>query len=80
MVNILDMVQLKSLIAPTLLFVMLSPGVFLKVPPNENENEWSGFMLGDTDPIPVLVHALIFAIILYTVKMLPRMFEGRTLA
>ena len=61
------MVNVQSLIVPVLLFVVLSPGVFLQVPPQGDE-PWYGVMIGDTSLTPVLVHALVFAAILYGVK------------
>ena len=51
------------LVAPliaTLLFIILSPGVLLTLPPDEG----ALFMSEDTNPIAVLVHAVIFFVVI----------------
>ena len=47
-----------DLIVPALLFVLLSPGVILTLPPNGG----SIFFSGSTGIVPIMVHTLIFSI------------------
>ena len=61
------MVNVQSLIAPVLLFIVLSPGLFLQIPPQDKES-WFGLQIGDTSLAPIFVHALVFAILLYGLK------------
>jgi hypothetical protein len=61
------MVNVQSLIVPVLLFIVLSPGLFLQLPPQDKES-WFGLQIGDTSLAPIFVHALVFAILLYGLK------------
>jgi hypothetical protein len=47
-----------DLIVPTILFVLLSPGVLLTLPPGSN----GVFMSGQTSMGAIMVHALVFAV------------------
>jgi hypothetical protein len=48
-----------DLIVPALLFVLLTPGVILTLPPNGGPV----FLSGKTGIVPVLVHTLVFSIV-----------------
>ena len=48
-----------DLIVPALLFVLLTPGVILTLPPNGG----SIFFSGHTGLVPVMVHTLVFSIV-----------------
>lgn len=48
-----------DLIVPALLFVLLTPGVILTLPPDGS----SVFFSGQTGIIPILVHTLVFSIV-----------------
>jgi len=48
-----------DLIVPAILFVLLTPGVILTLPPNGG----SIFFSGQTGIVPVMVHALVFSIV-----------------
>ena len=48
-----------DLIVPALLFVLLTPGVLLTLPPNGGPI----FFSGQTGIVPVLVHTLVFSIV-----------------
>ena len=48
-----------DLIVPALLFVLLTPGVLLTLPPNGGPV----FLSGKTGIVPVLVHTLVFSIV-----------------
>ena len=61
------MVSVQSLIVPVLLFIVLSPGLFLQIPPQDKES-WFGLQIGDTSLAPIFVHALVFAILLFGLK------------
>lgn len=53
-----------DLIVPAVLFILLTPGMFLTLPPGPNG--W--WMSGDTGAVPVLVHAVVFAIVFATLR------------
>ena len=53
-----------DLIVPTVLFVLLTPGVLLTVPPGSA----GVFMSGQTSPMAVGVHSLLFAVIFATLR------------
>lgn len=55
---------LIRMIIPILLFILLSPGLFLTLPPT-NKHIW---MSGQTSLLAVLIHAAIFAAILYALE------------
>jgi hypothetical protein len=48
-----------DLIVPALLFVLLTPGVILTLPPNGG----SIFFSGRTGIVPIMVHTLVFSIV-----------------
>ena len=48
-----------DLIVPALLFVLLTPGVILMLPPNGGPI----FFSGNTGLVPIMVHSLIFSIV-----------------
>lgn len=48
-----------DLIVPALLFVLLTPGVILSLPPDGG----SVFFSGKTGIVPILVHTLVFSIV-----------------
>jgi uncharacterized membrane protein YwzB len=48
-----------DLIVPAFLFVLLTPGVILSLPPNGG----SIFFSGQTGIVPILVHTLVFSIV-----------------
>ena len=48
-----------DLIVPALLFVLLTPGVILTLPPNGG----SIFFSGKTGLVPIMVHTLVFSIV-----------------
>lgn len=50
-----------DMIVPALLFIMLTPGVILTLPPGE-------FFSGNTGVVPVVVHAMIFSILFATLR------------
>ena len=54
-----------NILVPTLLFILLSPGLFLTIPPGPSGNM---FMSGETTTTSVLVHALVFAIAYYLLR------------
>lgn len=54
-----------NILVPTLLFILLSPGVFLTVPPGPSGNI---FMSGEASMTNVLVHAAIFALVYYLLR------------
>ena len=60
-----------SALLPTLLFVLLSPGVLLTLPP-KGKGIW---MSGQTSLIAVLVHAVVFMVALHYLRS-SGMFEG----
>jgi hypothetical protein len=63
------------LLAATLLFVLLSPGVLLTLPPIGGKI----FMSGKTSLIAVLVHAVVFYVLLSMRRQIPvinMIFEG----
>ena len=64
------------LLLATILFIVLSPGVFLTIPPVGN----SLFLSGKTSLLSVAVHALLFTAILYCCKQMRmfRVLEGFT--
>jgi hypothetical protein len=51
----------------TLLFILLSPGLLLTLPPIGK----SFFMTGKTSMIAIIVHALVFAAVLYYASSIP---------
>lgn len=53
-----------DLIVPTVLFVLLSPGLLLSVPP-----QGKLFMSGQTGVTQVLVHAIVFALVFAFLRM-----------
>ena len=55
------------MIKEVLLFILLSPGLLLTLPPVKN----AIFFSGKTSILAVFVHALVFAAVLYYVKDLP---------
>lgn len=63
--------MLGAALLPTLLFVLLSPGVLLTLPP-KGKGIW---MSGQTSLIAVLVHAVVFAVA-FTYLRSSGMFEG----
>jgi hypothetical protein len=63
--------MLGAALLPTLLFVLLSPGVLLTLPP-KGKGIW---MSGQTSLISVLVHAVVFAIAFHYLRS-TGMFEG----
>ena len=50
-----------DLIVPALLFILLSPGVLLTIPPGL----WRS---GTTGPLPVIVHTFVFALVFATLR------------
>lgn len=58
--------QLKVLIAPTLLFILLSPGLLLTLPPQGD----SYFHSGQTSTVAILVHSAVFLVLLIILQML----------
>jgi len=63
--------MLGAALLPTLLFVLLSPGVLLTLPP-KGKGIW---MSGQTSLISVLVHAVVFAIAFHYLRS-TGIFEG----
>jgi hypothetical protein len=63
--------MLGAALLPTLLFVLLSPGVLLTLPP-KGKGIW---MSGQTSLISVLVHAIVFAIAFHYLRS-TGIFEG----
>jgi hypothetical protein len=55
------------LLAATILFILLSPGVLLTLPPIGNKI----FMSGKTSLIAVLVHAVVFYVLLSMRRQIP---------
>ena len=53
-----------DLTVPPLLFILLTPGMFLTLPPGPNG--W--WMSGDTGAVPVLVHTVVFAVAFATLR------------
>jgi Protein of unknown function (DUF3339) len=53
-----------DLIVPAILFVVLTPGVLLTIPPGSG----GVFMSGQTNPMAVGVHSLLFAVIFATLR------------
>jgi hypothetical protein len=53
-----------DLIVPTVLFVLLTPGVLLTIPPGSGRL----FMSGQTSPMAVGVHTLVFAVLFATLR------------
>jgi hypothetical protein len=53
-----------DLIVPTVLFVLLTPGVLLTIPPGSG----GIFMSGQTSPMAVGVHTLVFAVVFATLR------------
>lgn len=51
--------MLANIIVPVILFVLLSPGVLLTIPPLSK----GLFMSGQTSVTSVLVHAVVFALV-----------------
>ena len=61
------------MLSTVVLFVLLSPGILLTIPPVGKKV----FMSGQTSLIAVVVHAVIFAILLYYIKLYGyEFFEG----
>lgn len=54
-----------DLIVPAVLFVLLTPGVLLTLPPGSSGKVW---MSGEYGPVPTLVHAVVFAIVFATMR------------
>lgn len=50
-----------NVLVPVLLFVILSPGLLLTIPPGE-------FMSGRTSTVAILVHALVFGLVLWFLR------------
>jgi hypothetical protein len=50
-----------DLIVPTILFIVLSPGILLTIPPGL----WRS---GTTGPLPVVVHTFVFALLFATLR------------
>jgi len=53
-----------SIIVPVILFVLLSPGVLLTLPPLSK----GVFMSGQTSTVAVLVHAVVFGIVYFLLR------------
>ena len=53
-----------DLIVPALLFVLLTPGVILSLPPDGG----SVFFSGQTGIVPILVHTVVFSIIFASLR------------
>jgi hypothetical protein len=53
-----------DLVVPAVLFVMLTPGVLLTIPPGSG----GVLMSGQGGPLPVGVHTLVFAIVFATLR------------
>lgn len=53
-----------DLVVPVVLFVLLTPGVLLTLPPGSG----GVFRSGETGPLPVGVHTLVFAIVFATLR------------
>ena len=53
------------MLAEVLLFIVLSPGLLLTLPPGSRKKVW---MTGQTSPIAIGVHAVVFGAILYFAK------------
>ena len=51
--------MLADVLVPVLLFILLSPGVLLTLPPLRK----GAYMSGETSLTSVLVHALVFAVV-----------------
>lgn len=69
------LVETQMLFVATLLFVLLSPGVLLTIPPIGGKL----FMSGKTSLIAVLVHAVVFYVLLSMRRQIPvinMIFEG----
>lgn len=49
----------------TLLFIILSPGLLLTLPPDMRGKLW---MTGHTSPVAVVVHALVYGVLLYLLQ------------
>jgi len=60
-------VSLKKadLIVPAVLFVLLTPGVLLTLPPGPSGRI---FMSGEFGAVPTLVHAVVFAVVFATMR------------
>lgn len=50
-----------DLVVPALLFVLLSPGILVTIPPGS-------FRSGVTGPVPVAVHTFVFAVLFATLR------------
>lgn len=56
--------MLADVLVPVILFVLLSPGVLLTIPPLKK----GMFMSGQTSIPSVLLHALVFALVYMTLR------------
>jgi hypothetical protein len=59
-----DNKELTNILVPTLLFIILSPGLLLTIPPQDK----GLFMSGQTSVTSILVHAVVFAILFYALR------------
>ncbi len=67
-----DMALVRHLVVLAILFILLSPGVVLTLPPNENCNIFYALMDDDsrcaTSYMSVIVHSIVFVLAVYGVK------------
>jgi hypothetical protein len=67
-----NMIFTRQVIVLMILFILLSPGVVLTLPPNEGCNIFYALMDDDskcaTSYVSVIVHSIVFALAIYGVK------------
>lgn len=61
------------MLIPTALFILLSPGLFLTLPPDARGKFW---MTGHTSTVAILVHAAVFGAAMYGLKTVMPSKEG----
>lgn len=62
-----------QLIIPFILFIVLSPGIIMTVPPSSYERRW---FTEETSMQAVIIHGLVFGIIYFFIRrLLPQLFE-----
>ena len=60
-----DNKTLMNILVPTLLFIVLSPGLLLTLPP---VSQGKIFMSGQTSVTAILVHAVVFALVFFALR------------
>lgn len=59
-----DNKEITNILVPTLLFIILSPGLLLTIPPQDK----GLFMSGQTSVISILVHSVVFAVLFFLLR------------